>query len=372
MVELPPTPENSDAPEGWSGPDPITYLKRFDYPTWFELPRETKRFRLGSSLDRTVCDLHLSVSGVSQVHCIFERRSGQLRVIDQASINGIVVDGYRSLPEGWLSPGKRVTVRPVTLLAYNDEMYRERPLIAQITGTDPRLMPSGELRNDPLVGATVDNLMARATTPGMGYLITGDIGCEQEELARALHAISLRRNRAPVLCERLPELREEQKALLQKAEDSTLIIALPDDHAVVDRAFRAMLASTDYRVTVMLLASQSVVAERLLPELTRTMEVIALRPLAHRLSDVEPLFDEIMDKYLSKLQLSMLPDRDQVAIRRYNWDSNYKHVGNLAELRRFVAEYAAVRQHGSIDRAAKALELDRDRLRYHFQKIGIR
>ncbi|MGH9885555.1 MAG: FHA domain-containing protein, partial [bacterium] len=199
---------------GWDGgPDPTTWLGEFDAAGLWHLPRNVKLFSVGGSRKLDAARIpeagglpveHICIPGrgLSATHLLLERRADKLRVYDLHSTNGTFMRGHR-IDMADVNPGDAFSPNPMTLIAMNDEMHRHRPTLYEIIGSGFRPSP--------------DMVMIEAATESGPILITGERGCGHERLARAVHAMSLRRQQAIIELEKLPDARAAQIALAKQA-----------------------------------------------------------------------------------------------------------------------------------------------------------
>jgi hypothetical protein len=107
-----------------------------------------------------------------------------------------------------IAPGDVFTFAPVTFIAMNDEMREHRPTIVNVIGSG-------------LVSA--DKLLIEAARGSSNLLLTGEADCDQDRLARAIHAVSLRRR------QRIAEITEIPRIARSNGRSSTARRARPRD-----------------------------------------------------------------------------------------------------------------------------------------------
>lgn len=351
------SPKTQTLPDAQRGPwleqpDVVTMLQVFGSATEFALPVDRRRFTLGSAPD---CDVPVRDPSISKLHCIIERRGHVLRVTDQASYNGTFFDGRRETTFD-LRPGNTFTVSSVRFLALNREMHAAYPTLADILGAedeeDPRETSPGEL-------------ILIATT-GSHVLITGERGCDQDQLARMLHSVSLRRGREIVELEAVPTDRAQQRAIIDRASRSTLVVTIDEQRAVMDGAFSASLFSPSYQIRVIAIAPTMSKATAVLGAANmQTIRVVAVRPLSQRAGAIPRLLDRLLTARSSPLRVSDLTRANQAALQAYSWPEN------LIDLRVAADRLAMIASTPSIRKAAEKLELHPSSLHYWLDHLSL-
>lgn len=299
-------PIGDEQREAWfEGSEIVTALRVYDGDREYPLPPKAT-FTLGASRS---CDVALPGSGLSALHCAFVRKGTRLRVIDQHSTNGMFFGGRR-VEEIDLYPGDTFTAAPVTFIAMNDELRAQRPIIAAIVG----------MRFTP----TPDRVLVDAVKSAHHLLLTGETGCDLDRLARAIHAVSLRRSRALVEIAEIPTDRGQQREILRRAARSTLVIDLDELDAPVDPTFGSMALSRDYHIRVIVLAATSTVARKLLAlEEMEQLHHIWIRPLAMRPGDVPDLLDRMLVERQAPVRLDDLAPANRDALCGHDWRDNF-------------------------------------------------
>jgi len=351
------SPKTRTLPDAQRGPwleppDVVTMLQVFGSATEFALPVDRRRFTLGSAPD---CDVPVRDPSISKLHCIIERRGHVLRVTDQASYNGTFFDGRRETTFD-LRPGNTFTVSSVRFLALNREMHAAYPTLADILGAedeeDPRETSPGEL-------------ILIATT-GSHVLITGERGCDQDQLARMLHSVSLRRGREIVELEAVPTDRAQQRAIIDRASRSTLVVTIDEQRAVMDGAFSASLFSPSYQIRVIAIAPTMSKATAVLGAANmQTIRVVAVRPLSQRAGAIPRLLDRLLTARSSPLRVSDLTRANQAALQAYSWPEN------LIDLRVAADRLAMIASTPSIRKAAENLQLHPSSLHYWLEHLSL-
>ncbi len=354
------SPRTTTLPEGergafyMGGPDEVTSLCEYLTGREFVLPREAKTFSLGST---PTCDVSLEEHHLSRLHCTLERRRGALRVRDQGSRNGTYFGGRRE--EAFeIRPGQTFHCSSLRLLVLDDTMRAAYPVLGEIVGAKDEHGIAG-----PDVSAS-DLVVAAAH--GANLLITGEPGCDQDRLARTLHEISLRRGRPLVEIDRIPDAREDQRALLDRASRSTLLLTLDRHAPVADATFVSMLLSPSFHIRVIVVApTDSKVIGVLGETATRQMQHVWVRPLALRPTAILPLLDRILAASDAPIRSSALTEANQAALRSYAWPDN------LPGLRLAAERLVAITRAGSLRKAADTLYTSRSSFHYWFQQLGL-
>jgi pSer/pThr/pTyr-binding forkhead associated (FHA) protein len=332
----------------YEGPDMVTALREYDGVAEFEVPPGLSQFTMGASRK---CDISLPGRGLSATHCMIERRGDLLRVLDQHSTNGMFFQDRR-VNDITIGPGDTFTLAPVTFMAMNTEMRQHRPTIVDVLGTG--VVPSP------------DKLLLEAARGSSNLLLTGEPNCDQDRLASAIHAASLRRRRKLIELGELPGERLRQRAIIESAARSTLVLALSAGQLPLDPTFVSMAFSASYLVRVVVLAPTADEARRVISrDAVDQMQHIWIRPLALRSEDIDRLLDRAFTERGTNLRTSDLTRDNLAALRAYDWP------GNLVQLR-FVA--GAILEHhsqGGIRPAAKTLGVPRTTLQKQLHKIGL-
>lgn len=340
----------------FEGPDPVTWIHIAGTVHQFELPKRRKRITLGSSAD---CDIVVPSEYISRHHCTLERHYDGIRVIDHSK-NGTYVDARRLGESRDIRAGEVFSAGGgITFLALNDEMRRLYPLLSDLLDweTETSLVPPPPRWATPTYAIRIASGVDH-------FIISGDAGCDQEQLARAIHQISPLRKRELVWVDSIPEDRAEQKKLLVRASRSTMVLKIGEDMPIMDETFRSSLFSTSYRIRVIVIASprraQAVLGDH------GFMRRIELRPLAFRTDQIERLLDRQLEQRGSPLRFAQLSEHNRQALLRYEWrrKQGREYVSNFDELRIAADRLAAIAREGSLRKAAEALGEDRWAVQY--------
>jgi pSer/pThr/pTyr-binding forkhead associated (FHA) protein len=356
-ADEPAPPKTKTLPESRRGawledPDVVTGLHILTGSTQFELPANVKRFTLGSKH----CDVMINDPSISAIHCLLERRAGALRVYDQSSHNGTFFGGRR-LTTFDVRPGNTFTVAGTQILALNDEMRAAYSSLAEVLGAE-----------DEQPGDATPSQFVLIATDGGHVLIVGEPGCDQEKLARTLHAISLRRKETVVELADVPSDRSRQQQILRDASRSTLLLSINEKTPVMDDAFASSLFSPSFQIRVVALAPTRAKAAAVLGEdnLLSMMKMIRLRPLSMRVGAIPRLLDQMFIQHGAVLRVSDLTRPNQQALQAYAWPKN---LDSLREAAEWLPVIAAGPSLGS---AAKSLDIPRSTLEYWYQnKLGL-
>jgi len=324
-------------------PDMVTMLKIYGSSVSFDLPRHKLEFTLGSAPD---CDISIPGDYLSRVHCKLERRGDRLRVHDHDSKNGTYVNNMREAFFD-IRPGDVFTPAPVRLLAMSDNMRQAYPALLELLGPE----------EENAVGAaatpwrSASDVLVTAVR-GSNVLITGEPGCDHGRLARTMHEVSPWRFRNAVEIEHVPDDRRAQRAIIDRAARSTLIVDIGDAMPVIDAAFASMIFSAEYHIRVIALAPSRDRANTVLGESNvAVMEHIALRPVARRRAMVPRILDRMLHDKGTPIRFNDLSPSNQDALGEYRWPGNF---GELTEVAQWIAVIA---NQGSLKKAAEAMNM---------------
>ena len=324
------------------GPDRVTWLQLYGTDTLHALPplrREIKHYTLGSASDQNIV---IPSPYVSAHHCRLVRTPLGLRVVDRWSRNGIYFEGRRKT-SFYLEPGKVFTVgaRAHRVLALNDLIHAHYPALTAILGYKDEHAGQSETPSpsDLIVAAMA----------GTHVLITSEPHCDQDRLARIVHAISLLRERPLVAFDHVPgeQAMQSDPALHQAA---TVLLNLDDNRARLDPAFTSRLFSPRYQTRVIALARSVAVANAALGErYVKQMTHVRLAPLSSRSAAIHRLLDQLFEERGSSLRVVAIIPQNQAALACHCWAQNF------ASLREAADRLAAVAREPSLRRAGLAL-----------------
>jgi len=354
MVDSPKTPARTDPLTevqrgAWfEGTDAITAIREYDGTLEFELPREVQQATMGASRKR---NLSLPGRGLSTTHCLLERRGDRLRLLDQHSTNGMYFQDRR-VQDITIAPGDLFTLAPVTFFALNDEMRAHRPTIVDIIGTG--FVPSA------------DKLLIEAARGSSNLILTGEANCDQDRLARTIHAVSLRRRRSIVEITEIPDDRTKQRAILDSAARSTLVLPIAAGQRPLDPTFCSMVCSPSFHVRVIVLASSIDAArDALNRDAVDQMQHVWVRPLALRSTEIDRLLDRIFIERDATVRVADLTPANLAALRAHDWPDN------LLGLRVIADKMLAHATHHGLRPAARALGMPASTLHSHLVGIGL-
>jgi hypothetical protein len=298
-------------------------------------------------------DIVISSPYVSARHCrIYPIRLG-VKVVDQKSKNGTSFEGRRRKSfEAEAGKSFFVGARSHQLVVLNERMRVHYPALASILGyEDEHLIPSETPSPSELIVATVD---------GPHVLITSEPHCEQEQLARILHDISLLRDRPLVPFEHAPGEHDAQFDSVQHRA-ATVLLKLGDHEARLPPTFASRLFSWRYRTRVIALAASVEVANAALgARYVKRMKHIWLEPLSGRGKAIQRLLDITLRSLGAELRVAAMTSHNQAALRSHRWADNFE---SLREAARRLAQLA---QHGTIRSAARALDMNHGTLGYWY------
>jgi hypothetical protein len=337
----------------YDGLDMITALKEYDGVLEWDLPRDVQRIMVGASRSRasSSSDIALPGRGLSATHCLLERRGDRLRLLDQSSTNGVYFQDRR-VTDVSIAPGATFTLAPVTFLAMNDEMRECRPTITDVIGTGFAPSP--------------DKLLVEAATGSSNLLITGEPDCDQDRLARAIHAVSLRRRRMLIELTDIPEERAKQRSIINCAARSTLLLPITAAQRPLDPTFCAMLCSPSFHVRVIVLAPTIEIArDALTRDAVDQMQHVWVRPLALRSDEIDRLLDRLFVERGATLRAADLSGDNLAALRAYDWPDN------LVSLRLIADAIVAHTTHQGLRPAAKSLGMPKSTLQKHLDRAGL-
>jgi FHA domain len=345
----------TDAQRGawFDGPDVITAIRELDGTFEYDLPRAIQHFMVGASHRGSdmILPIPLPGRGLSAKHCLLERRADRIRLIDQRSTNGTYFQD-RKIDDVLISPGDTFTLAPVTFLAMNDEMRAHRPTFVEVLGTGSTPSP--------------DKLLIEAARGSTNLVLTGEPNCDQERLAPAIHAVSLRRRRPLVEIAEVPEERAKQRAIIDRAARSTLVLSIGAPPWRIDPTFVSMVTSPSYHVRLIVLAATVDAARAALSrDAVDRMRHVWVRPLALRSDEIDRLLDRTFAEQQSVFRSADLRPGNLAALRAHDWPDN------LAGLRLLVREIVTYVGHRGMRPAAKSLGISKSTLQKRFDRIGL-
>jgi hypothetical protein len=260
-----------------------------------------------------------------------------------------------------LRPGSKFTAKPVTFVVMNDAMRRHRPGLVEILGARWVHSP--------------DWLMVEAASSGH-MLIMSEAGCDQDQLAVAIHEMSPRATRDLIRLEldQVPADRAAQVDIVKRASKqattigATVVLKLQPKPPPLDPTFLSLLYASAYGVRVIVLADCLDDARAALGEaIVALCQQVLLRPLAYRADEIEPLLDRrFVVRQAPHLRAADLLPENQEAVRRYTWPKN------LAELRLVADILVAYETQGGWRGAEKVLGVPKTSLADRIDETGMK
>ena len=347
-VQTPPLTD--DRFVGWdAGPDRTTAISEYNVESDWELRRDVAEFSIGGS---SKCTISIPGRGLSARHCFLGRHAHRLRLHDLDSSHGTFVRECKLEGSADLRPGDLFTARPMTFVCLNDEMRRHRPTLFEILGAGAARCP--------------DWVMVQAATNSGPLLFTGQAGCDLDRLARAVHAVSLRRSQPPMEVASVPPERAAQVALVRQASRTSLILSLGSGGAPIDPHFISMLFDASVGVRLLALASSPDVARRALSDAgVELMQHVPVRPLADRSGEIEKLLDRRFRERTFSRRAAELTPANHDALETYHWPDNFDELRQIADA---IMAYATL---GGFRPAAKSLGISHQKLQRRFVRIGL-
>jgi hypothetical protein len=329
----------------FEGADPVTALHVYDGALEFECPGGAQQLTIGASGKCTI-----SLPGLSAKHCLLEHRGDRLRLLDMHSTHGMYYQDRR-VQDITVVPGDTFTLPPFTFLVLNDEMRKHRPTIVDIVGTGSAPSP--------------DKLLIEAVRGSSNLIVTGEANSDLDQLAATIHAVSLRRKQNIVEISEVPDDRAKQRALVESAARSTLVIFVAIGQGRLDPTFCSMVRSPTYHVRVIVLApSIDVARDTLGRDAVDQMQHVWVRPLLLRSTEIDRLLDRAFERH-STLRVANLTPANLAALRAHDWPDN------LAGLRRMAAMILAHAAHHGLRPAAKSLGMAASTLHSQLVRVGL-
>ncbi len=321
------TPQGKQPPHYDGGPDLIIALRERGRDVEHALLPRQATFTLGRSPH---CDVVCKSEGAEQIsslHADLERRGQRLRVIDRDSRNGTFFQGHRENRSFDIGPGDLFTAATTDFLALNEDMVMRRPYIAEVLGLDAH--------------AAIDDVEIAAVKLGpqqnaRPLLIVGEAGCEPERLADEIHRISVWRKATPVVVTALPDGRDAQRDVIDRAKRSTMIVKA--NGTPIDEVFLTLALSPSHHVRLIVVApSVDVAAASLGLRAYGALDPLVIRPMRDRRDETFKLLDRLLvvEQHASVLTADLRAE-NRAAL------AAYRFPGNLAEVRDSAKYIAAL------------------------------
>jgi len=305
---------------------------------------------IGSAAAPTV-DLHLPGNAVSRRHARIHVEGNRIIIVDAASTNGITLHDQRESRFEVVS-GQTLGIADKKILAMDESLRSLRPALEWCLGFDAHLVVDKALSE-----------IAQVSQPPI--LLTGRSGCDQKQLAEAIHRASARRHRIFAAVPPLAD-RSDEKRFLVYASGGTAYLDLKTVSRVT-AFFANELFGTTYHVRPVVVAQDRGRAEFLLGEHSHRLCEVAVTPLANRTRDVPRLLNEILAADLaSEKRVEELGEENVQALIEYGWR------GNIDGLRRVAPKLDAVLKAGGLVAAAKLLGISHQALSETLSAIGLR
>lgn len=341
---------------------PVIGLRVLGSAVEHQIPTNEPQITIGSADDRSIRLCHPSVS---RFHAQIERRGEHLILVDCDSKNGCYSEGERRAVIH-LVPGGRIRLGEVELVVFSHESDRVRRVFQRYLGYD-----------EPAQRAVED---AQHAASRLRHLVLlGPAGAGAIAFARSIHEHTMGAPWPLVFTPRLRSDRDEQrlaqrfradhaeqKQTLAAASHGTLVLSfadLPDDpgfllDSIQRRAFgtRAIFLGGDGAQLGALgtLASHTVV-----------IRVPALDARRHELSRI--LTDAVTEHAGAQgASTAILTTHDYECLLAHGWPRNHDEVAEV------VTRLFAMRTHGKIRRAARALGLSPSTLSDWKRSYGFR
>ena len=329
----------------FEGADPVTALRVYDDALEFEWPGGAQQQLIGASGKCAI-----SLPGLSAKHCLLEHRGDRLRLVDMNSTHGMYYQDRR-VQDITVAAGDTFTLPPFTFLVMNDEMRKHRPTIVDIVGTGSTPSP--------------DKLLMEGSRGSSNLIVTGEASSDLDQLAGAIHAVSLRRRQNIVEISEVPEDHSKQRAIVESAARSTLVISIATGQGRLDPTFYSMVRAPACHVRVIVLApSIEVARDTLGRDAVDQMQHVWVRPLLLRSAEIDRLLDRVFERH-STLRVANLTPANLAALRAHDWPDN------LAGLRRIVTMILAHATHHGLRPAARSLGMSPSTLHSQLVRIGL-
>lgn len=195
-------------------------------------------------------------------------------------------------------------------------------------------------------------------------LITSEPHCDQDRLARIVHAISVFRECPLVAFDHGPGSPGPPEVDTALHRAATVLLDLDGHRHQIDPTLAARLFSPRYQTRVITLARSIRVATAALGErYVEQMAHMRLVPLSRRRVVIHRLLDGMFQERGSSLRVSAMVPQNQDALRRHRW------AGNFASLREAADRLVAIAREPSLRRAAHVLGIPPSSSHHWFSNI---
>ena len=294
-----------------------------------------KSIHVLGSAPATEIDLSLRVAGIdepdriSRVHAIVTRVDNWIRITDHNSTNGTFYQGRREATIH-LTAGGRFEVDVVPLIALDDHLLGVRDTLHRFLGfTDIRAV----------------DLASEAIGNGDPLVIVGDRDNDLDELAKAVHKASGRRER-PFVTVSLDAPLDEQKPKVARARRGSVFVDVST--GTLTKQLVDYLFSRDYGVRPIFAAADLDTMHRSLGPQSSNLRQIQVPALRARPADIPHLFNAMCIAAGSQRRLEQLTRERLEAVCAFPW--------TFAEMRQNLDAVLAYLTHDcNISAAARAL-----------------
>jgi hypothetical protein len=332
---------HTDAAGGWSIDDEVVQLRRWGTATMYRLPRPPVRdWTVGAA---ETCGLQLDDrSGrVSRLHARLVRRQTRWLLRDEASKNGVWIDGARR-GELVLTPGLEIRIGGVTLIA-------ESLLLSALRGFLARLLGWGNERTGIVDEALRAVRMAATRRTALVLCGEGDL----VPIARAIHRHVRNSTRPFIVCD---PRRQASKETVRSAENHAAGVEALEAAAGGSLCVRSRRLPADFdQVIERLREPTSQVQLIICSEGSRECErcrvaPIVLPSLASRADEI----DRIIHEYAHDAMIELETPRSVFPAADHDWVRKHA-ASSLPEIEKATLRLVALRASSSLTQAAERL-----------------
>lgn len=334
-------------PREWLIDDDIIQLREWGSERTYRLPRDPEGEWLVGAAPTCTIQLVDSWHLVSRHHARLVRGHGGWVIYDAGSKNGLWLDNGRRLAIG-LSPGLEVGIGSLTLIAESERLIALRALLSRLLGWSEERRPIVDRALRSIRMAAM--LESPLVVCGDGNLV--DLACQIHRSAfgpdRPFIVCDPRRRR-PVATSRSAESRTTLREAMQAARSGTICVwasRLPEDF----EKYREQLADRAVRARLFVCYREPEQPPEPMPGIVR------IPPLSERAREL----DMIMDAYAADVLTALGRGATESAITPHEREwLRHRRPSSIAELARAVERIVAIRELGSIERAAQWLGISR-------------